>query len=118
MLKTPTAKRPSGTPTADLHGGDPRYTTGAWPKLSRVMRGLNPICQKILNVGSYHGEQCHNASMLTHHLISPRQRPELFLRASNLVCLCLSCHPDTEGTPEWVEGKDYVKTELPKWRVA
>jgi len=117
MNKTPTAKLPGGTPTAQQHGGDPKYTTGPWPKLSRVLRALNPVCQRILNVGSYHNEQCHNASQLTHHLIAPQQRPDLFLQASNLVCLCLSCHPDTEGTPGWVEGKDYVATVLPKWGI-
>jgi 5-methylcytosine-specific restriction endonuclease McrA len=117
MLKTPTAKMPGGTPTADLHFGDKRYVQGAWPKLSRVMRRLNPVCQRILNVGSYRNEQCHNAAALVHHLIAPQERPELFLQPTNLVALCFSCHPDTPGTPNWVVGKDYVETELPKWRI-
>src|ERR1700722_11491747 len=117
MLKTPTAQAPGGTPIAKEHGGDPKYATGPWPKVSRLMRRLNPVCQRILNVGSYHSERCHNASILTHHLIAPQQRPDLFLVASNLVCLCLSCHPDTEGTPDWKPNVDYVPTELPKWNI-
>ncbi|HXZ14067.1 MAG TPA: hypothetical protein VEG64_16900 [Candidatus Sulfotelmatobacter sp.] len=118
MKRTPTAKLPGTTPAARGYSDDPRYTRGAWPKLSRVMRGHNPVCQKILNVGMYKNEQCHNASTLVHHLVSPKERPDLFLVPSNLVCLCENCHPPTEGTPDWVAGKDYVATVLPKWRVS
>jgi len=103
------------------YNGDKRYTTGAWPKLSRVMRGLNPICQRIIVSNLYGTEQCHSPATLVHHIVSPRQRPDLFLVPSNLICLCDQCHPDAEGTPNWKEwdGKtgDFVPTVLPKWRV-
>jgi 5-methylcytosine-specific restriction endonuclease McrA len=120
MLRPPVARSRARQEQAAMrkYNGDKKYTVGAWPKLSNVMRRLNPVCQRIPNAGLYKaGEQCHSPSSLVHHLISPRQRPELFLVPSNLVCLCEQCHPDAEGTPDWVEGKDYVKTELPKWGV-
>lgn len=94
-----------------------RYASAAWEKLSACMRRHNPICQRILNEGSYRNEQCHNASVLAHHLLGTRSRPDLFFVSSNLVCLCLQCHPDTDGTPQWAEGVDYVKTIIPERRI-
>ncbi len=94
---------------------DKFYKSGPWPKLSQVMRRLNPVCQRILNAGLYKNEQCHNASALTHHIVSPKQRPELALVPANLICLCEHCHPTEQGTPGWVVGKDYVATVLPHW---
>jgi 5-methylcytosine-specific restriction endonuclease McrA len=95
---------------------DKRYKTTAWKKLSLLMRGLNSICQKMPNKGLYKpGEQCHAPSTMTHHIVSPRQRPDLFYVASNLICLCDQCHNDSEGTEGiWEEGRDYVATVLPK----
>lgn len=121
MLKTPTAKVPGGTPTARQNGGDPRYQSTAWKRLSQVMRRLNPVCQRILNVGGYKNEQCHNPAALVHHYHGAISRPDLFFTASNLIAICFSCHVDTDGTdgvngaPLWVEGKDYVATVLPRW---
>ena len=129
MRKTPTAKAPARTPTAQEHGGDPKYSTGAWPKLSRVVRARNPICQRILNVGLYKNEQCHNFSQLVHHRHGASAHPELFLSVydkegiSNLIALCLGCHIDsdgtdgTNGTVNWIEGVDFVRTEFKQWRV-
>jgi hypothetical protein len=130
MLKTPTARQPSSTPTAKgTHDGDPKYTTGAWPKVSRKVRSDNPICQKILNVGLYKNEQCHNASQLVHHRHGAIAYPELFLSVydkdgvSNLIALCLNCHVDTDGTDgtngtdNWIEGVHFVRTEYREWRV-
>jgi hypothetical protein len=129
MLKTPTAKLPGATPAAQQHGGDPRYTTGAWTRLSRVLRARNPICQKILNVGLYKNEQCHNASQLVHHRHGAIAHTELFFSVydnegvSNLISLCLGCHVDTDGTdgqngtPLWVEGVHFIRTEFKQWNI-
>jgi hypothetical protein len=129
MLKTPTARRPSDTPTAQEHGGDPKYSTGAWPKLSRVVRARNPICQKIISLGSYRGEQCRHFSQLVHHRHGAIAHSELFLSVydkegvSNLIALCLNCHVDsdgtdgTNGTVNWREGIDFVRTEYKQWYV-
>jgi hypothetical protein len=108
---------------ARKYNGDDRYQQPAWRKTSLKMKTLNPICQKIPNTGGGAGlyaigEQCHNPATICHHLISPKQRPDLFLVPSNLVCLCAQDHPDAEGTPDWVVGIDYVATELPKWNIS
>jgi hypothetical protein len=122
MLRTPTAKPPCATPQARPADDniDLQYKQGPlgrmWIRLSKLMRDLNPVCQKIPNTGLYKpGEQCHNRATLVHHLVSPRVDPTLFLVASNLVCLCNSCHPPDDGTPWWKVGVDYVETKLPRW---
>ena len=86
------------------------YRNGNWPKCAGLHKNRNPICQRIRN-----GRQCTNPAWLVHHLISPRQRPDLFLDFKNLVSLCEHCHPTSEGTPEWLPGFDYVASviELP-----
>lgn len=121
MMKPPVATtnaRAEQTARRKYDPNDKRYKTTAWKRLSQVMRRLNPICQRIPATGLYKpGEQCHAPAALVHHIISPRQRPDLFLVPSNLICSCEQCHPDTEGTPDWVVGKDYVATVLPNWNV-
>jgi hypothetical protein len=73
----------------------------------------NAQCQRLIN-----GKRCWNGSTLVHHRISPRVRPDLFSAVfdengiSNLIALCRDCHPNTEGTPEWREGIDFVRTEF------
>jgi len=92
-----------------------RYASYAWGSLARLIRVLNPVCQKIRTDGPYApGERCHNFATLTHHLISPIERPDLMFTATNLVALCAACHPDSPGTPDWIEVKDFVKTNLPR----
>jgi hypothetical protein len=66
------------------------------------------MCQRIQK----NGEQCHEPAKIVHHLWSPRQRPDLFIVPSNVVCLCANDHPTDEGTPAWREGVDYVRTEF------
>jgi len=71
-----------------------------------AMLANNPICQRLIN-----GEQCHNPATLVHHLLSPRERPDLFTTPSNTVCLCAGCHPGgMESTPLWRPNVDYVPT--------
>jgi hypothetical protein len=95
-------------------GVDQRYRTPAWTWLSKVMRALNPVCQRLHLDGYGKLEQCRNPSGLVHHIISPKQDPSLFLVPSNLICLCEHDHDDSEGTPDWVAGVDFVETILPK----
>ena len=84
------------------------YDTARWARFTVYMLDRNPMCQRI-----FKGEQCRNGATTVHHLLSPRQRPDLFLEPKNVVCLCAHCHPGgTEGTPEWVSGVDYVPTVI------
>jgi HNH endonuclease len=77
----------------------------AWNKFSLWLRRKNPQCQRIIN-----GYQCFRPSDLVHHLISPRVDMTRKLDPTNCVALCRACHPDTEGTPHWREGVDFVPT--------
>ena len=90
-----------------------RYTQGPWLKLTRRLKWANPMCCKIQPDGS----ACRFPSVLVHHLISPDVRPDLFLAVTNLVCLCMSCHPNVPGTPDWKVGVDYSATKVPTWTV-
>ena len=96
-----------------------RYHTTAWLKLSKLVRDLNPMCQRIRRDGLYSdkGEPCRNPSTLVHHIISPRQDETRFLRLENLLALCSECHPPTEGSPNWREGIDYIPTKYPSHKV-
>ena len=65
-----------------------------WINFSREIRRQNVLCQRV-----EHGVQCRYKAQLTHHLLSPRQHPALLLSPKNVVALCRSHHPDTEGDP-------------------
>ena len=86
---------------------DEWYQGTDWTKFSLWLRMRNAQCQKLIN-----GVRCQKLSQLVHHLVSPRVNMALLLEPTNCVCLCRSCHPITEGSPEWREGVDYVATEF------
>lgn len=100
-------------PTVSRHAGrvrdaiDRLYHTVRWFKTRHLMLSNNPVCQRLHN-----GVQCRNGATLVHHLLSPRQRPDLFVVPDNLVALCVNCHPSDEGTPHWREGVDFVPTKF------
>jgi hypothetical protein len=81
------------------------YGQNRWLDFRRMMLSENYMCQRI-NAGV----QCQRLATLAHHLISPRQRPDLFVDPLNVVALCAGCHPTSEGTPLWRCGVEYVKT--------
>ena len=80
--------------------------------------GQNVICQRIKP--NYLGvmEQCRNQSQVVHHRIGPNGDAHKFFSVfldgvSQLIALCEQCHGverDPGGTPEWVEGRDFVRT--------
>lgn len=84
------------------------YHTSAWFVFRRHVLNRNPICQRI----GTDMKQCRYAAMLLHHLVSPRVNPALFLVPSNVIALCDRCHPPDEGTPDWIEGRDYVPSVI------
>ena len=92
---------------------DKLYGCARWYRLRRMVLEQNYQCQRFLGF-----EQCTKPSRVIHHLISPRERPELMYETTNLVALCDSCHPGgAAGTPDWQVGRDYVATvfALPKF---
>lgn len=109
-LRSNTARDRKKEYYAEREKNDPvraMYRTAAWARFKRIRFNRNPMCQRLID-----GVQCRWPATLLHHLISPRQRPDLFLEPANTVGLCANCHPPDEGTPDWVEGVDYVPSDI------
>jgi len=82
-----------------LYGREP------WTSFRIMLLNRNPFCQRIHN-----GKRCENLATLVHHLLSPRERPDLFTTPANCVGLCEHCHPNDAGTPQWRPHVDYIPT--------
>lgn len=98
-----------GTDYVRARNADPTdrlYKLARWYRFRRMVIEQNWQCQRLLGI-----EQCGNAATIVHHLISPRERPDLMFDPKNVAALCAGCHPGgVAGTPTWKEGKDYVAT--------
>jgi hypothetical protein len=92
------------------------YRCVQWTQRTRVaFLASNPLCQRICE--DTH-EQCHEASIILHHLISPRVRPDLMYRWTNIKAVCAQHHPVSEGEPlEHMDKLDqiYVPTRVLRW---
>jgi hypothetical protein len=55
----------------------------------------NVICQRIVD-----GERCRQSVEILHHILSPKQRPDLMYTPSNIRGVCRQHHPPTEGEPK------------------
>ena len=81
---------------------DRLYKLARWAKFRRMVVEQNWQCQRLLGI-----ERCGNIATIVHHLISPRERPDLMFDPSNVACLCAGCHPGgVAGTPDWRVGRD------------
>jgi hypothetical protein len=79
------------------------YRTQRWERLKIYMRSLNPLCQRICD----NGQRCIYPSAILHHIVSPRERPDLMYDSENLLCVCEDHHPTTAGETDVTR---YVKT--------
>lgn len=112
MLKCPSAAADNKAAHAEQDRGrkktDPiykLYSTAAWQRFRLWRLAENPLCQRI-----WRGEKCQHGASVVHHLISPRQREDLFYAPANTVCLCEGHHPGgLAGTPDWRKGIDYAE---------
>jgi hypothetical protein len=68
------------------------YRTARWMRMKTFLRSRNPLCQRLVN-----GQQCEQFSTILHHIVSPRERPDLMFSAENLICVCDEHHPSTAG---------------------
>ena len=67
-----------------------------WTRFKQAFFGHgNSICQRIVD-----GQRCGRATEILHHLISPKQRPDLMYTPTNVVGVCRQHHPPTEGEPK------------------
>ena len=69
------------------------YHTQRWERFKQYMRARNPQCQRLLD----NGKRCEQFSVILHHIISPRVALHLMFDAANILCVCESHHPNTEG---------------------
>jgi len=81
---------------------DLEYGRVRWLNFRSFILHRRPLCQKINK-----GIRCTRPARIVHHLISPRTRPDLFVDEKNVIALCELDHPPTEGTPNWVAGRDW-----------
>lgn len=108
------AERSANTPAFRKYSSQ-----GPFVKLSRLLKAQNYQCQRLVK-----GVRCERLSEITHHRLSPTDRPDLKLSVydengvSQLIALCREHHPPTDGTPHWIEGKigdrnaDFIRTEF------
>jgi hypothetical protein len=84
------------------------YHSAAYLRFRARLMSMNPICQRIAM-----GERCTRPGDQLHHLADPHTTAA-FYDHRNCVMLCREHHPGGRaGTPGWVEGRDYARTE---WR--
>jgi hypothetical protein len=102
-------ERKAGDPTTKL------YKCVAWQHFKDSFSAAgNVICQRIVD-----GRQCRYEVEVWHHLISPKQRPDLMYSYTNVVAVCRQHHPVTEGEPpENLPriSEIYVSTKFPTIR--
>jgi hypothetical protein len=70
------------------------YGTSRWLNFRRWFLANNPIC---LHLDPDTNEQCSDIAVELHHLKSPRDYPELFNDALNVVGLCRRHHHKAPG---------------------
>jgi hypothetical protein len=86
------------------------YWSGRYEKFRNFLMAKNPQCQKLEWLNGVL-VQCLEFSRVLHHLVDPKVAPQLFLTASNCVCVCEAHHPGgTAGTPDWKVGVTHVAT--------
>jgi hypothetical protein len=90
------------------------YQNSNWRKFRLAILACNSICQALeLNPMNQRVECCRSAADTIHHLRSPRTRPDLFLKASNVIALCANHHAKTEGEPDGErDPAKYVATKF------
>lgn len=75
-----------GRGTAAQRGYD-----STWRKVRATKLSADPLCERCERMGRT------TAATLVHHKIPVRQDPSLRLALSNLMSLCVSCHPHEEA---------------------
>jgi hypothetical protein len=69
------------------------YKHARWPHfVTQLKSNGNIFCQRIVD-----DTRCRAVATLTHHLISPRQKPDLFVDYRNVVRVCHLHHPPSAG---------------------
>jgi hypothetical protein len=79
------------------------YNSHTWRTFRVWFLGLNPICMRIEN-----GKRCLRFADTVHHLLSPRNRPDLFLDATNVKAVCTAHHHHGDGAQP---DEEYVASE-------
>jgi hypothetical protein len=78
------------------------YKTVRWLNFQRWFIRHHPICQRVID-----GKRCQQIATVVHHLLSPRDRPDLFTNEENCRALCVTHHHGGQGAgPDEVYAVD------------
>jgi hypothetical protein len=69
------------------------YATRRWMRVRNHALYRNQPCQRLLE----DGKRCEHGATIAHHIVSPRENPDLMYDTANLLCVCAAHHPNTEG---------------------
>jgi hypothetical protein len=69
------------------------YATRRWMRVRNHALYRNQPCQRLLE----DGKRCEHGATIAHHIVSPREKPDLMYDTANLLCVCAAHHPHTEG---------------------
>jgi hypothetical protein len=68
------------------------YKRTFWTEFRDWFLRHHPVCQRVID-----GVRCLQPATVVHHLLSPRDRPDLFTTESNCRAVCAAHHPTGQG---------------------
>jgi hypothetical protein len=78
------------------------YKRTFWIEFREWFLRKHPVCQRVID-----GKRCLQPATVVHHMLSPRDRPDLFLDEDNCRAVCAPHHPTGQGAgPDEVYAVD------------
>jgi hypothetical protein len=78
------------------------YNRTFWIRFRDWFIRHHPVCQRVID-----GARCLQPATVVHHMLSPRDRPDLFISEENCRAVCAPHHPTGQGaTPDQVYATD------------
>jgi hypothetical protein len=78
------------------------YKRSFWLRFQAWFLRHHPVCQRVID-----GIRCLQPAKVVHHVMSPRDRPDLFLDEDNCRAVCLAHHHGGQGAgPDEVYAVD------------
>jgi len=78
------------------------YKRSFWIRFQAWFLRKHPVCQRVID-----GIRCLQPATVVHHMLSPRDRPDLFIDEDNCRAVCASHHHGGQGAgPDEVYAVD------------